>query len=207
MNGASFRNEKQDHCRERHVDPTTLVHQSASFATGNPVGLNRKSMAEALYVSTRPFTWSRDLRARWREVGPAAAALDAARRQEIAAAQTPRLRMAGIVRRRAEALPGKACPTVPELRRAGAGESRDACASRAAVPPENSRFLPDLTGRTQRQNRRCNGSDKRNTACQSQRRLPESNRCKRLCRPLRSHSAKAPRALILPGRPAAGMLL
>jgi hypothetical protein len=26
----------------------------------------------------------------------------------------------------------------------------------------------------------------------SQRRLPESNRCKRLCRPLRSHSAKAP---------------
>jgi hypothetical protein len=25
-----------------------------------------------------------------------------------------------------------------------------------------------------------------------ERRLPESNRCKRLCRPLRSHSAKAP---------------
>ena len=28
-----------------------------------------------------------------------------------------------------------------------------------------------------------------------ERRLPESNRCKRLCRPLRSHSAKAPRGL------------
>jgi hypothetical protein len=30
-------------------------------------------------------------------------------------------------------------------------------------------------------------------ACSSRRRLPESNRCKRLCRPLRNHSAKAPR--------------
>ena len=28
--------------------------------------------------------------------------------------------------------------------------------------------------------------------CTAGRRLPESNRCKRLCRPLRSHSAKAP---------------
>jgi hypothetical protein len=36
------------------------------------------------------------------------------------------------------------------------------------------------------------GSAKQHSACQGQRRLPESNRCKRLCRPLRSHSAKAP---------------
>ena len=31
-------------------------------------------------------------------------------------------------------------------------------------------------------------------AATAKRRLPESNRCKRLCRPLRNHSAKAPRA-------------
>jgi hypothetical protein len=38
------------------------------------------------------------------------------------------------------------------------------------------------------------------------RRLPESNRCKRLCRPLRNHSAKAPcpPSVARPGAPPAG---
>jgi hypothetical protein len=38
-----------------------------------------------------------------------------------------------------------------------------------------------------------NRSGKPKSPLRRKRRLPESNRCKRLCRPLRSHSAKAPR--------------
>ena len=48
---------------------------------------------------------------------------------------------------------------------------------------------------------RRNGFAKRYSAWQSQRRLPESNRRKRLCRPLRNHSAKAPQwASVAAGR-------
>ncbi len=38
----------------------------------------------------------------------------------------------------------------------------------------------------------------------AERRLPESNWCKRLCRPLRSHSAKAPNGTAPKGRPGSG---
>ena len=69
----------------------------------------------------------------------------------------------------------------------------------------------DTTGPNRRTKRRARSAAsrfaERDLACLSERRLPESNRCKRLCRPLRNHSAKAPgrASLAAAGRPRASM--
>jgi hypothetical protein len=64
---------------------------------------------------------------------------------------------------------------------------------RATLCHLDDRIQPDSAGTRHAPESPENRSSKPQTPPQSQRRLPESNRCKRLCRPLRSHSAKAPR--------------